>query len=80
MPNIPAEKILSLIAELREVEPTSVHIILIVDALQRMVDNEIEALDAYYEQMAQEAYEMEDGRRAMEDAALEKSIRYLDES
>ncbi len=78
MPDVPAQKILALIADLR-----AGRIRLgreIADVLQKMVDDEVAALDAYYEQMAQEAYEMEDGRRVMEDAAIEKSIRYLDES
>ena len=78
MPDVHAQKILALIADLR-----AGRIRLgreIADVLQKMVDDEVAALDAYYEQMAQEAYEMEDGRRVMEDAAIEKSIRYLDES
>ena len=75
--DIPSEKILPLIADLR-----AGRIRLgreIADVLQKMVDDEVAALDAYYEKMAQEAYEMEDGRHVMEDAAVEKSLRYLDE-
>ena len=82
MPDIPAQKIISLIAELREAghfQLTTDMVLAgqIADVLQKMVDDEVDALDAYYEKMAQEAFEMEDGRRVMEDAAIEKGLRYL---
>ena len=80
MPAIPAEKIIALIASLRTPGSIPSTEDEIADMLQKMVDDEVEALDAYYERMAQEAYDMEDGRMVMEDAAIEKSLRYLDES
>ena len=76
MPDIPAQKILALIANLRTPGFLASRGD-IADILQKMVDDEVDALDAYYEKMAQEAFEMEDGRRVMEDAAIEKGLRYL---
>ena len=63
MPDVPAQKILALIATLRA---TAYHCIeagalpfvdchQLADRLQKMVDDEVDALDAYYEKMAQEA-------------------------
>ena len=76
MPDVPAQKILALIANLRTPGFLASRGD-IADMLQKMVDDEVDALDAYYEKMAQEAFEMEDGRRVMEDAAIEKGLRYL---
>ena len=76
MPDVPAQKILALIANLRTPGFLASRGD-IADILQKMVDDEVDALDAYYEKMAQEAFEMEDGRRVMEDAAIEKGRRYL---
>ena len=76
MPDVPAQKILALIANLRTPGFLASRGD-IADILQKMVDDEVDALDAYYEKMAQEAFEMEDGRRVMEDAAIEKGLRYL---
>ena len=76
MPDVPAQKILALIANLRTPGFLASRGD-IADMLQKMVDDEVDALDAYYEKMAQEAFEMEDGQRVMEDAAIEKGLRYL---
>ena len=76
MPEIPAEKIIALIADIRAFGRTRLGLE-IADVLQKMVDDEVAAVDAYYEKMAQEAYEVEDGRRVMDDAAIEKALRYV---
>jgi len=81
--DIPVEKITALVQKIRDFcpphETLSAFTLSIADELEKMVDDEAEALDAYYEKMAREAFEMEDGRMVMEDAAIEKGLRYLGE-
>lgn len=80
--DVPAQKITALVQKIREFcppHPDMFLVLSIADELEKMVDDEAKALDAYYEKMAQEAYDMEDGRMVMEDAAIEKDLRYLGE-
>ena len=87
MPDIPAEKILAFIDELRAAQRIAVvHRAWVANRLQKMVDDEDAAIDAYYEKMAVDAYyekmaeeaeELADGRLIMEDAALERSMASL---